>query len=246
MDVDGGDGGGAAAQSGSRASASGARQGSGRGPTQGTAGSVGPQSRAARRAALQEAAARDAAVPNEDRWWLSDDEEVDGSSDGEDSDSDSDSARGEAQRLASAAEQEEWMLDPDADERDAVWADAARGGRPSDAILSCPACLTTLCLECQQHELYEGQFRAMFVRNCALGGPTAAAARPGGATAGAKRGLDGQPGGAAGGASGRTRGGAGAGGDGLRAVRCGTCGAEVGVLDAEEVYHFFNVFPSAA
>ena len=33
-------------------------------------------------------------------------------------------------------------------------------------MLSCPACLTTVCLDCQQHAEEEGQFRAMFVMNC--------------------------------------------------------------------------------
>ena len=36
----------------------------------------------------------------------------------------------------------------------------------SDAVLNCPACLTTLCVDCQQHDVYETQFRAMFVLNC--------------------------------------------------------------------------------
>lgn len=38
----------------------------------------------------------------------------------------------------------------------------------SDAILSCPCCLTTLCRDCQQHERYKDQFRAMFVMNIAV------------------------------------------------------------------------------
>lgn len=29
-------------------------------------------------------------------------------------------------------------------------------------------------------------------------------------------------------------------------VFCGTCDAELGVQDADEVFHFFNVFPSTA
>ena len=36
----------------------------------------------------------------------------------------------------------------------------------SDAILSCPLCFTTLCIDCQQHDTYDNQFRAMFVMNC--------------------------------------------------------------------------------
>lgn len=36
----------------------------------------------------------------------------------------------------------------------------------SDATLSCPKCFTLLCLESQQHETYEHQYRAIFVKNC--------------------------------------------------------------------------------
>ncbi|KAH9406382.1 hypothetical protein TYRP_013356, partial [Tyrophagus putrescentiae] len=36
----------------------------------------------------------------------------------------------------------------------------------SDATLNCPCCLTLLCLDCQRHQLYRTQYRAMFVLNC--------------------------------------------------------------------------------
>jgi len=37
--------------------------------------------------------------------------------------------------------------------------------RDSDAVLSCPCCFTTVCMDCQQHEKYNNQYRAMFVMN---------------------------------------------------------------------------------
>ena len=37
--------------------------------------------------------------------------------------------------------------------------------RESDAVLSCPLCFNIVCMDCQQHEQYEDQFRAMFVMN---------------------------------------------------------------------------------
>ncbi|KAL3792158.1 hypothetical protein HJC23_009622 [Cyclotella cryptica] len=37
--------------------------------------------------------------------------------------------------------------------------------RNSDAVLSCPRCFTTVCMDCQQHESYANQYRAMFVMN---------------------------------------------------------------------------------
>ena len=38
----------------------------------------------------------------------------------------------------------------------------------SDATLSCPACMTTLTMDCQKHEVFAHQFRAMFVSNCVV------------------------------------------------------------------------------
>lgn len=35
--------------------------------------------------------------------------------------------------------------------------------RQSDATLSCPCCFTPLCYDCQRHEVYVNQYRAMFV-----------------------------------------------------------------------------------
>jgi hypothetical protein len=37
--------------------------------------------------------------------------------------------------------------------------------RTSDAVLSCPCCFAIVCMDCQQHERYQNQFRAMFVMN---------------------------------------------------------------------------------
>ena len=37
--------------------------------------------------------------------------------------------------------------------------------RYSDAILSCPCCLTVVCMDCQKHETYSNQYRAMLVMN---------------------------------------------------------------------------------
>lgn len=58
------------------------------------------------------------------------------------------------------------FYDPGGDDRAAAWVSRLRGGRRSDAILSCPQCFTTVCVECQQHATRDNQFRAMFVMNC--------------------------------------------------------------------------------
>ncbi|XP_023802154.1 E2F-associated phosphoprotein [Cyanistes caeruleus] len=82
---------------------------------------------------------------------------------------------------------DELLYDPEEDNRDQEWVDSQRRGyrnqrravpqqwqaKPaavpnSDAVLNCPACMTTLCLDCQRHESYKTQYRAMFVMNCVV------------------------------------------------------------------------------
>ncbi len=55
--------------------------------------------------------------------------------------------------------------DPDADDKDQAFIDKRRCNRRSDAHLSCPGCLTTVCVDCQAHAFKDGQFRAMFAIN---------------------------------------------------------------------------------
>jgi hypothetical protein len=40
--------------------------------------------------------------------------------------------------------------------------------RHSDAVLSCPYCFYIVCMDCQRHEYYKNQYRAMFVMNIAV------------------------------------------------------------------------------
>ena len=35
--------------------------------------------------------------------------------------------------------------------------------RNSDAVLSCPGCFRIVCMDCQRHDYYKNQYRAMFV-----------------------------------------------------------------------------------
>ncbi|XP_061674768.1 E2F-associated phosphoprotein isoform X1 [Syngnathoides biaculeatus] len=177
-----------------------------------------------------------------------------------DSDSDEDvepSGSARQRRLARrrVPTNDELLYDPDEDERDRAWVDARRrvyqGQRPttcarsphprpkslpsSDAVLNCPACMTTLCLDCQRHEKYRTQYRAMFVMNCSVNKEevlrykTLAARTPRnrkGKTTTAPAGMDAGP-------------------DELyHPVQCSECSTEVAVLDKDEVYHFFNILSS--
>ena len=129
------------------------------------------------------------------------------------------------------------LYDPDADDDDVAWASKQRGGRSSDAILSCPCCFTTLCIDCQAHEQQANQYRAMFVRACTVdraGAATATATAPASSQGRHRRSKRSK----AGGAGGRS--------EQTFPVRCEVCSELVGVQDADEVYHFTNVFPSCS
>ncbi|MEE6510566.1 hypothetical protein FKM82_030456 [Ascaphus truei] len=151
------------------------------------------------------------------------------------------------------------LYDPKQDDRDQEWVDAQRRGYrnirkqkqthpqnaksqtlpSSDAVLNCPACMTTLCLDCQRHESYKTQYRAMFVINCSVNkeevlrfpdqpptknrrerkkmklSPTEIAS--------ATRNKEAEM---------------------YHPVKCNECFTEVAVYDKDEVYHFFNVLAS--
>jgi hypothetical protein len=95
--------------------------------------------------------------------------------------------------------------------------------------LSCPCCFTLLCVQCQQHEEYENQFRAVFVKNCRVLTDQRLKVRVRGVEgdreyqqhkeAGNVQDLQNK----------------------YRPVVCAVCHTEVGVLDQDEVYHFCNV-----
>lgn len=69
------------------------------------------------------------------------------------------------------------LFDPNADDRDQEFVNSMRPSQiekdagpetGSDAVLNCPCCMSLLCLDCQRHEIYLTQYRAMFVRNCSV------------------------------------------------------------------------------
>lgn len=106
----------------------------------------------------------------------------------------------------------------------------------SDAVLNCPSCMTVLCLDCQRHETYHTQFRAMFVLNCKVDETETLTFRPPKGERRAKQrrhrgrqeqddsgpSLDGPD-------------------EEYSPVVCSECDTVVAVYDADEVYHFFDV-----
>lgn len=139
---------------------------------------------------------------------------------------------------------DELFYDPDMDDADQKWVDdtrrtylpktpAGQKQKPlpkSDATLTCPACMTVLCFDCQRHELYSSQFRAMFVKNCKVNfseslhypEKTKKFKKQKQAQASASA-SDAKP------------------SDLYHPVSCSICKTEVAVYDSEEIYHFFNV-----
>jgi len=132
------------------------------------------------------------------------------------------------------------FYDPNKDDDDQEWVDSVRksyhqSGKSnpnvptklpnSDAVLNCPACFTVLCLDCQRHEVYNTQYRAMFVVNCTVNTdqklkfPVKVKGRRG-KKAVTDPNSDYHP------------------------VVCDNCKTEVAMYDQDEVYHFFNVVAS--
>eukprot|EP00884_Botryococcus_braunii_P013611 jgi/Botrbrau1/22250/Bobra.0138s0012.1 len=130
------------------------------------------------------------------------------------------------------------FYDPDIDDQDAEWIAKQRQGRKSDAILSCPCCLTTLCIDCQQHAELESQFRAMFVMNCRV-----VPDKPVKVVSTVRRKKRNRN------SSLRSRGEDEEGPEPEKpcsSVVCEVCDTEVGARDSEEVYHFFHVLATNA
>jgi hypothetical protein len=129
--------------------------------------------------------------------------------------------------------------------QDERWAERQRAGRATDAILSCPGCFTTVCLECQQHAELHTQYRALFTVNCAVraDAPMAVRGARGGGAAGSRKrkGPGAGPGG-----EGEDGAGGGAPAEVMLPVVCEVCGTQVGAQDADEVVHFYHVLASNA
>uniref|UniRef100_A0A224YDI9 E2F associated phosphoprotein n=1 Tax=Rhipicephalus zambeziensis TaxID=60191 RepID=A0A224YDI9_9ACAR len=139
------------------------------------------------------------------------------------------------------------FYDPEMDDEDEKWVNEQRrscifpneskqekdGGKVkplplSDAVLNCPGCMTLLCLDCQRHEIYNTQYRAMFVKNCVVDRKETLRCLPSRSSARRRNLPEGvhDP------------------RDLFNPVRCQVCRTEVAVYDSEEVYHFFNVIAS--
>lgn len=110
----------------------------------------------------------------------------------------------------------EALYDSNIDEEDAKWVskEIRDPSLPTDAVLNCAGCFTTLCYQCQRHESYHNQWRATHVMNVVVDRSQQLSMGEKGDTAT------------------------------FFGVTCEVCKAEVAVLDKDEVYHLFNVVQS--
>merc|ERR1711865_144314 len=121
--------------------------------------------------------------------------------------------------------------DENLDAKDEAWVRKQRSQQAdhrSDATLNCPCCFTTLCFDCQRHNRYHNQFRAMFAVSCTVVTDEQLSFQQG-------RGLSSREN-ATVDLEEEER---------YRPVRCEHCNTEVGVYDQDEIFHFFNVAPTA-
>lgn len=159
---------------------------------------------------------------------------------------------------------DELFYDPDQDDEDQLWVDNVRrnylpGHEPSeassgssrdkpkplpnsDAVLNCPACFAVVCLDCQRHETYPDQYRAMFVLNCNVD-QTQKLKFPLSKKAAKKKRSKGGGGGAGSESLGREDADD---AEDYNPVKCEACSTEIAVFDKDEVYHFFNIVASHA
>ncbi|EFA78388.1 hypothetical protein PPL_09039 [Heterostelium album PN500] len=67
-------------------------------------------------------------------------------------------------------EKDNLLYNEDEDDENEAWVEKnlKKSGSKSDAYLSCPCCFTLVCVDCQRHDTFKNQYRAMFVKNCKI------------------------------------------------------------------------------
>lgn len=159
--------------------------------------------------------------------------------------------------LAERTENDQLLYDPKADDKDQAFVDSLRAAAtfefqaernrrptakaetktlsgqlgPTDAILNCPCCMTQLCLDCQRHQTYLTQYRAMFVHNCRVDTSNEVTVKE----KRKRRKLN----------RNRSEDENKQCDEKFYSLLCEICSAQVGAFDAnEQIYHFYNVIAS--
>ncbi|KAJ1929139.1 hypothetical protein IWQ60_001450 [Tieghemiomyces parasiticus] len=154
---------------------------------------------------------------------------------------------------------DELFYDPAADDRDVEWVTKKtqalalkdQRGRPlphrrtNDTQLSCPLCMTVVCFDCQRHERYGGQYRAMFVENCQVAKDRILrfGSQPTTSSSSTLTSAEQQPASDPG-SKANSPNPQGLADEAYHPVECRVCNTEIAVMDEDEVYHFFHVIAS--
>ncbi|RKP21704.1 hypothetical protein ROZALSC1DRAFT_26906 [Rozella allomycis CSF55] len=80
----------------------------------------------------------------------------------EDYDSSSSNSKEDSMKELFYSEKDD-LYDENIDDANDKWLNEKLDSRKSDAVLSCCCCLSILCYDCQKHEFYPNQFRAIFI-----------------------------------------------------------------------------------
>lgn len=153
--------------------------------------------------------------------------------------------RAAMERLKEIEKNDELLYDDEEDEDNEKWVkehrkivrgqDVPEG--EADGVLSCPGCMVELTRDCQRHEIYKTQYRAMFVSNCQLDGEKMAIEKTGKEKRRQRQKARKTGGGQADAAVAPVLDES----DLYTQVKCSSCGTIVAMMDSDEIYHFFNV-----
>ncbi|EGT39797.1 hypothetical protein CAEBREN_15160 [Caenorhabditis brenneri] len=153
--------------------------------------------------------------------------------------------RAAMERLKEIEKNDELLYDDQEDEDNEKWVKEHRKivrgqdvpDGEADGVLSCPGCMVELTRDCQRHEIYKTQYRAMFVSNCQLVGEKMAIEKTGKEKRRQRQKARKSGGQADAAATAPVLDES----DLYTQVKCSSCGTIVAMMDSEEIYHFFNV-----
>ena len=75
-----------------------------------------------------------------------------------------DESDGSAESTRELSKEQAELYGEELDAEDEAWVAKQRAGK-SDAHLSCPSCLISICIDCQAHASQENRWRALYVMN---------------------------------------------------------------------------------
>lgn len=152
--------------------------------------------------------------------------------------------RAAIERMKEIEKNDELLYDDQEDEDNEKWVKEHRKivrgqdvpDGEADGVLSCPGCMVELTRDCQRHEIYKTQYRAMFVSNCQLVGDKMTIEKTG-----KEKRRQRQKARKSGGQADVAAPVLPDDSDLYTQVKCSSCGTIVAMMDSDEIYHFFNV-----